>query len=101
MPTPGRPAKVRVRCLGPGKEHTFLTTTPRGNRLCAVDDGDERTIARLTVLRSGARWRIRSPVGAGRRCTRVSVPEDVTPCPTISRSWLRTTPVVPPGAAAS
>jgi hypothetical protein len=29
-----RPGKVRVRCLGPGKEHTFLSADPRTNRVC-------------------------------------------------------------------
>ena len=53
------------------------TWRDRGNRLCAVDTGHERTVARLTVLRSGARWRIRSPAGVVRRCTTLRVPEDV------------------------
>lgn len=26
--------KVRVRCLGPGKEHTFLSVDPKRNRVC-------------------------------------------------------------------
>lgn len=27
-------AKVRVRCLGPGREHTFLSPDPRHVRVC-------------------------------------------------------------------
>lgn len=29
-----RPKVRRVRCLGPGPEHTFLSTDPARNRIC-------------------------------------------------------------------
>lgn len=42
MPAPPR---VRVRCLGPGDEHTFLSTGP-GNRVC---DACRRGLRQLVV----------------------------------------------------
>jgi hypothetical protein len=47
------------------------------DRLCAVDTGRERTTASITLLRTGASWRIRSPAGVTRRCTgNLAIPED-------------------------
>lgn len=53
------------------------TWRDRGDRLCAVDTGRERTTARIRVLGSGVAWRVRSPAGVVRRCARVPVPEGV------------------------
>lgn len=80
---PGPPAQARdgeVWVDLPGSTtlapDSGATWHDRGNRLCAVDTGQERTVARLTVLRSGTFRRIRSPAGVARRCTRPRVAED-------------------------